>query len=94
MIIGEKLIIGSANKFLCANELLMVFLSNLTQFGKIQISQTKDYHYLRGLYFLPDCLDESAGLGQQNTPTASLQRGKTPSMSVLCMTLSNLMVRI
>ena len=30
----------------------------------------------------------------QNTPTASLQRGKTPPMSVLDMILSNLMVRL
>ena len=33
-------------------------------------------------------------LGLQNTLTASLQRGKTPSMSVLDMTLNNLIVRL
>ena len=32
-------------------------------------------------------------LGLKNTPTASLQRGKTPPTSVLDMTLNNLMVR-
>ena len=30
----------------------------------------------------------------QNTPTASLQRGKTPSTNVLDMTLSKMMVRL
>ena len=35
----------------------------------------------------------SSRLGQQNTPTASLQRGKTPPMSDLDMTSNNLMVR-
>ena len=38
------------------------------------------------------CLAQSAEL--QNTPTASLQRGKTPPMSVLDMTLNNQMVRL
>ena len=33
-------------------------------------------------------------LGLQNTLTASLQRGKTPPMSVLDMTPNNLMVRL
>ena len=33
-------------------------------------------------------------LGLQNTLTASLQRGKTPSTSVLDLTLNNLMVRL
>ena len=33
-------------------------------------------------------------LGPQNTPTASLQRSKTPPTSVLDMTLNNLMVKI
>ena len=32
-------------------------------------------------------------LGLYNTPTATLQRGKTPPTSVLGMTLNNLMVR-
>ena len=32
-------------------------------------------------------------LGPWNTPAASLQRGKTPPMSVLDMTLNNLMVQ-
>ena len=36
---------------------------------------------------------ESNRFGQGNTPTASLQRGKTPYISVLDMILNNLMVR-
>ncbi len=34
------------------------------------------------------------GGGLQNTPTASVQRGKTPSRSVLDMTLNNQMMRL
>ena len=33
-------------------------------------------------------------LGLENTPTASLQKGKTPSKCVLYITLNNQMVRI
>ena len=35
----------------------------------------------------------SSQLGVENTPTASLQRGKTPLTSVLDMRLNNLMLR-
>ena len=35
----------------------------------------------------------TVGWGLQNTPTASLQKGKAPPMSVLYVTLNNLMVK-
>ena len=41
---------------------------------------------------LGDCWPSQLGL--QKTPTASLQRSKTPPMSVLDMTQNNLMVRL
>ena len=40
------------------------------------------------------CDRHSFHMGLQNTPTQSLQRGKTPPTSVLDMTLNNLMVRL
>ena len=41
----------------------------------------------------PTCQILPSRLELQNTPTASLQRGKTPPTSVLIMTLNNLKVR-
>ena len=50
-------------------------------------------HSLFKIYHLPNKLWLGC-LGLENTPTASLQRGKTSSMRVLDMTLNNPMVRL
>ena len=45
-------------------------------------------------HFQADHLSWSCRLQQQKTPTASPQRVKTPPMSVLDMTLNNMMARL
>ena len=51
-----------------------------------------DLFFVYCKYLIPS-IPLPSWLGLENTPTASLQRGKAPPTSVLDMTLNNLMVR-
>ena len=63
--------------------------------GTVRKKNTTNYHYeTLMLLFRKYNRNWPTWVGLQNTPTASLQRSKTPPMSILDMTLNNLMVRL
>ena len=80
----------------------MYFCSSLTvkvQENEQNLMHPPIYIYIyiyiwQGSFSLVIVLAQSAGTAQQNTPSSSLQRDKTPPTSVLDMTLNNMKVML